>query len=108
MLNPGTYTVSVMQYDNFAGANLSDPFDRAGEGNFTANNGCQDNQPAFNDVSGVAGCGRDSHWAFDILGVESAAQGVPEPTSWALMIAGFGLAGFALRSRRITTTTQVA
>jgi hypothetical protein len=108
MLNPGTYTVSVMQYDNFAGDNLSDPFDRAGEGNFTAGFGCQDNQPAFNDVSGVAGCGRDSHWAFDILGVESAAQGVPEPTSWALMIAGFGLAGFALRSRRITTTTQVA
>ena len=28
--------------------------------------------------------------------------GVPEPASWALMIAGFGLAGAALRRRRAT------
>jgi len=28
------------------------------------------------------------------------ARGVPEPASWALMIAGFGLAGTALRTRR--------
>jgi len=28
------------------------------------------------------------------------AGGVPEPASWALMIAGFGLAGAALRKRR--------
>jgi len=27
-------------------------------------------------------------------------QGVPEPGSWALMLAGFGLVGFALRSQR--------
>ena len=30
--------------------------------------------------------------------------GVPEPASWALMIAGFGLAGAALRRRRTLTT----
>ena len=30
-----------------------------------------------------------------------AAGGVPEPASWALMIAGFGLAGAAMRSRRV-------
>ncbi len=30
----------------------------------------------------------------------AAAGGVPEPASWALMIAGFGLAGAALRRRR--------
>ena len=29
-----------------------------------------------------------------------SVAGVPEPTSWALMIAGFGLTGVALRRRR--------
>ena len=33
-------------------------------------------------------------------GVRAPPGGVPEPTSWALMIAGFGLAGTALRRRR--------
>ncbi|MFL5295988.1 MAG: UrcA family protein [Phenylobacterium sp.] len=36
---------------------------------------------------------------FDYSSVRSAA--VPEPASWTLMIAGFGLAGVALRRRRI-------
>ena len=30
----------------------------------------------------------------------ASAGGVPEPASWALMIAGFGLAGAQLRRRR--------
>ncbi|MBS0361220.1 MAG: PEPxxWA-CTERM sorting domain-containing protein [Proteobacteria bacterium] len=30
-----------------------------------------------------------------------APPGVPEPASWALMIAGFGLAGATLRRRRM-------
>ncbi len=29
------------------------------------------------------------------------ATGVPEPTTWALMLSGFGLAGVALRRRRV-------
>jgi hypothetical protein len=33
----------------------------------------------------------------------SAAAAVPEPTTWGLMIAGFGLAGAALRSRKRST-----
>jgi len=32
--------------------------------------------------------------------VPAAVTDVPEPASWALMICGFGLAGFSLRSRR--------
>ena len=35
----------------------------------------------------------------DNLTYSSAAPGVPEPASWAMMIAGFGLAGAALRAR---------
>jgi hypothetical protein len=29
-------------------------------------------------------------------------EAVPEPAAWALMIAGFGMAGAALRRRRLT------
>jgi hypothetical protein len=48
--------------------------------------------------------------AFDPLGYEAlaldnieidAAPGVPEPASWALMIAGFGMVGFAMRRRKV-------
>ncbi|UAK26364.1 PEPxxWA-CTERM sorting domain-containing protein [Sphingomonas nostoxanthinifaciens] len=44
---------------------------------------------------------------FDDSGVRVFVEGnavaaVPEPSSWALMIAGFGLAGVALRRRRVT------
>ncbi len=34
--------------------------------------------------------------------------GVPEPTSWALMLAGFGLMGTAIRRQRRTTTAHAA
>ncbi len=34
-----------------------------------------------------------------------AAAAVPEPASWALMIGGFGLVGFAARRRRLTPAT---
>jgi hypothetical protein len=37
--------------------------------------------------------------------VHEAVAAVPEPTSWALMIAGFGLAGATLRARRRVLAT---
>lgn len=98
-LAAGSYTVAVMQYDNFAnGPNLSDGFGRDGQGNFTPGyTGCSATQ--FCDVSGDV---RDSHWAFDILGVEDAGQvdpghDVPEPGSIALI--GLGMLGLAARRR---------
>lgn len=101
-LGPGVYTVSVMEYDNFAiGPNLSNGFGRAGQGDFTAGFGC--GAAAFNDVSGVAGfCQRDNHWAFDVLNVSSAvlSSGAPEPSTWAMMAIGVGLGGAALRRRK--------
>mgnify|MGYP002779053225 FL=1 len=36
-----------------------------------------------------------------------AIAGIPEPTTWAMMILGFGLIGGAMRSRK-TVTTKVA
>lgn len=41
------------------------------------------------------------NWHGLTVGVADVANGaIPEPSAWALMIAGFGLAGTALRSRR--------
>ncbi len=86
-LTPGNYRVSVQVYPNFsAGNNLSDGFVGA---------------TTFADVSGAPNNPRSSRWAFDVLNVEVATQGdVPEPASWAMLIAGFGLTGAAMRRRR--------
>ena len=37
-----------------------------------------------------------------------AAAAVPEPATWALMIGGFGLAGFGMRRRKVATTVRFA
>jgi hypothetical protein len=107
-LDAGSYTVAVMQYNNFAnGPNLANGFSRQGQGNFTpAFSQCGANQSAFEDVSGSAACGRDSHWAFDILNVGDAVvvgNAVPEPSTWAMMLLGFGAMGFSVRrAKRLT------
>ncbi len=43
------------------------------------------------------------NWHGYTVGVEDIATGVPEPTSWALLIAGFGLVGAAMRRRTAQT-----
>lgn len=90
-LAPGVYTVSVMDYANFAnGPTLGDGFTG---GALTGG--------TFRDATGHD---RDSHWAFDILGVESATapgnppSAVPEPSTIALL--GSGLVGLAGMVRR--------
>jgi hypothetical protein len=80
ILQAGTYTVSVMAYSNFAnGPNLSNGFENDG---------------SFN--------GRNNNWAFDILGVSEATEvgAVPEPSTWAMMLVGFGAIGFAMRRQK--------
>ena len=92
-LGAGDYTVSVMQYYNFArGPNLSDGFRETGA-NFTFIYECSNGM--FCDATGD---NRDGHWAFDVLNVESASA-VPEPGTLGLL--SMGLAGIAaLRKRR--------
>lgn len=103
-LAPGTYTVSVMEYDNFAiGPNLSNGFTETGHGNFTAGFGCS--AGIFCDVSGVpAGNSRTANWEFDILGVQSASvpvTGTPEPASLGLLIGGAAALCFGARKFRV-------
>lgn len=52
--------------------------------------------------------GGDEQWGLDNVvltydGVRDVVPGIPEPGTWALMIAGFGMAGAALRRRRTLT-----
>jgi hypothetical protein len=46
--------------------------------------------------------GLDESWGFDNLAITLSGgnTGVPEPASWAMLIAGFGLTGAAMRRRR--------
>jgi hypothetical protein len=49
------------------------------------------NLPEFGHPGGTGG----SRWSTWIAGINAAA--VPEPATWAMMIAGFGMVGFAMR-----------
>jgi hypothetical protein len=97
VLPVGTYTVAIVQYNNFAvGPNLSNGFTEAGNPNFTgALAGCTNGQ--FCDVSGVSPYdSRTNEWALDILDVDSAVL-VPEPST--MLLLGSCLAGLALFRR---------
>lgn len=86
-LAAGSYKLFLTQYDNFGPANLALPFLFDGQPNFRG---------GFVDFDGSK---RNGNWALDITGV-TLATAVPEASTWALMLVGFGIAGAALRGRR--------
>ena len=55
---------------------------------------------AFGNVFANSGYGSFPGYDYTFRTFADAAGAVPEPTSWALMITGFGLIGGALRVRR--------
>ena len=76
-LAAGDYTATLTQNDSFArGRTPADGFGGSSHTNFS---------------------GRDAHWALDILNADSASLGatyispIPEPESYALLLAGLGL-----------------
>ena len=84
VLGAGDYTVSVMQFSNFAtGPMLSNGFDGSDTTNFV-------------DVTGDT---RTSAWAFDILNVNQVSP-IPEPETYAMLLAGLGLLAFVARRRK--------
>ena len=54
------------------------------------------------DSIGASG-GNLGGFAVDVAGATSIAAAVPEPASWALLLAGFATVGAAARRRRPTT-----
>lgn len=92
-LAAGSYTVTLMQYNNFAnGPNLSDGFEKAGQSTFTEVFGCGGTM--FCDSEGNQ---RNGDWALDILNVNTAT---PVPLPAALPLFAFGLAAVGFAARR--------
>jgi len=89
-----------------------------GRGSYAVNSGWQDSVyrhsfliPHFADTfafsiraggKGFQG-GNDESWGIDNISLQ--ANAVPEPATWAMLIAGFGLVGAAMRRKRLVRVT---
>ncbi|MCG2840323.1 PEPxxWA-CTERM sorting domain-containing protein, partial [Sandaracinobacter sp. RS1-74] len=88
---PGAYC--GMPDGPFAGQNAGEPYAFI---NIYFTDGDSFDGVRFYQASGSAGYESDNH----TVGYYTAFGGVPEPTTWAMLIAGFGLVGAAARRRR--------
>ena len=101
-LAPGSYILALTEFDNFQltgpGGNLSDGFERTGEGNFTAALfGSSPSERAFIDVTGAQ---RTSDFSLTFDNVISATAS-PEPATLAIFVLGLAcLAGVRFPRRQ--------
>jgi hypothetical protein len=98
----GSGTVTLNAYDRFGGllGTVSDTDDKPlGQGPVLELNFAGIQFVTFSGTSGTVGF---DNFQFDT--VTAVGTGAPEPAAWALMIAGFGLTGAALRRRRAAAT----
>ncbi len=98
-LNPGTYTVSITQYNNTAaGTNLSNGFLQDGNPNFTFDYGWG-TQPYFNGIMNDNDA-RTGNWALHVIHVNPENhQGVPDASSTAALLGLAMLAMLGLKRR---------
>ncbi len=89
-LGAGSYRLVLTAYNNDAIGLIDDSFTCEGEDDFNGRTG----DFAF-DIRNV-----DSVTSTTIIVLPDRAGVVPEPASWALLIAGFGMTGSAMRRRR--------
>ncbi|MDZ4374913.1 MAG: PEPxxWA-CTERM sorting domain-containing protein [Phenylobacterium sp.] len=79
----------------------TDPFTGTGSQTFSLGAGYYAiNLQGYSDLARQIGVGSISTEFENSLNFSIVETGVPEPTTWAMMIAGFGLAGTTLRRRR--------
>ena len=62
--------------------------------------------PALSFGTGTFGGGNDFFKAWG--STDAGVPPIPEPATWAMMLLGFGAAGFALRRRRRPALRQIA
>ncbi len=91
-LSAGNYTVTVTQFKSFpVGSFLTNGFSGSDSENFAS---------------------RTSHWALDVSNVENATVGatyisqVPEPDSFAMLLAGLGLLGFMAKRKKVESRSE--
>jgi hypothetical protein len=94
-VDPGTYTLALMVYDNSPTGGPNDPFAQDGNPGFT----CVEAgvSGSFCDLESGLGNSRTGDWALSITGADSAVE-LPEPG--ALFLAAIGAAFFVLMARR--------
>lgn len=101
---PGASNYYCNPNSNFANQNCGEPYAFL---NFYARGGTKFDRIVFAESPQVGGYESDNHtvgqWdriSGTVIPIEGTISGVPEPASWAMLIAGFGLVGTNLRRRR--------